>query len=364
MLERRVIRPSVSPWASPVVLVKKKNGTYRFCVDYRKLNAITKRDTYPLPRIDELLDKLAKATYFSTMDLASGYWQIAVEEASKEKTAFVTDGGHFEFNVLPFGLSNSPSTFMRCMNYALMDQTHAMAYLDDILVFSTTFSEHVKDLEMVFQRLTHLNLMLKLEKCCFFKRSVHYLGHVVSGDGIAPDEGLIEKIQQYPIPKNVKEVQSFLGLASYYRKFIRNFAKKAQPLFVLLKKSQPFNWTEEQQDSLALLKQCLVQPPILAHPDFTKSFELFTDASGYAIGAILGQDGRVIAYSSRSLKPGEKNYSTIEKEALAIVAAVKQFKHYLYGHHIKLYSDHKPLTYLFRMKDQSSRVVRDRKSVV
>ena len=363
MLENDIIKPSFSPWTSPVVMVRKKDGTMRFCIDYRKLNAATIKDTYPLPRIDEMLDKLHNSQFFTTMDLQSGFWQIEVAEEDKYKTAFSTGQGLYEFNVLPFGLTGAPPTFQRCMNIILMDASHAMVYIDDILIYSTTFEEHLKDIETVLIRLKNAGLKLKPSKCEWAKNQISFLGHIISKDGIKPDPKNTNKIAEQGPLKNVKEVQRFLGIASYYRKFIKNFAKIANPLNQLLTKGNKFNWTTECDEALSKLKAELTNPPILKFPDFNKPFLIMTDASAYAIGAVLSQNDEnekdhPIAYASRSLKPHEKNYSTIEREALALVYATKQFRHYIWSKEITLLTDHKPLQWLMSHKDTSSRLIR------
>ena len=363
MLQNNVIRPSSSPWTSPVVLVKKKDSTYRFCVDFRKLNNVTRKDTYPLPRIDDMLDRLHNAQFFTTLDLQSGYWQIPIKEEDKEKTAFSTGDGLYEFNVMPFGLTGAPATFQRCMNYLLMDVDHTMVYIDDIIIFSSNFDQHLKDIEKVLKILQKSGLKLKPSKCEWAKHEVIFLGHVVSSVGMKPDPANVEKVRNFPTPKSVKEIQRFIGLASYYRRFIKNFAFIAAPLHKLTKKGTEFIWSEIHQSSFDKLKELLISPPILRFPDMSKSFILMTDASGYAVGAVLGQKDEsekdhVIAYASRGLKPHEKNYSTIEKELLAIVFGTKQFKHYIWSRKILLLTDHQPLQWLKGHADPTSRLVR------
>ena len=364
MLEQGVVKPSSSPWSSPVVLVKKKDGSWRFCVDYRKLNAATHRDAYPLPRIDATLDSLAGSTYFTTLDLASGYWQVEIEEQDKEKTAFSTPNGHFEFNVMPFGLTNAPATFQRLMECVLAGLTgsQCLIYLDDIVIFSKDFTEHIERLEKVFQALNEAGLTLRPSKCHFAQREVNYLGHIVSATGVKPDPCKTEAVSSYPVPKNAKELRQFLGLANYYRRFIANDARIAGPLHKLLTKENNFQWDLKCQHAFEDLKHHLVSPPILAFPDFEQEFILHTDASDSAIGGVLSQNQegkeRVIAYWSRQLQKAERNYSTIEKEALAAVAATKEFYPYLYGFHFKLVTDHNPLTSLRGLKDIGGRLSR------
>ena len=365
MLNQGVIRPSNSPWASPVVLVRKKDGTWRFCIDFRKLNSVTHRDAYPLPRIDATLDSLAGAKFFTTLDLASGYWQVELEEEDKEKTAFTTPQGLFEFNVMPFGLTNAPATFQRLMECVLAGLTpeHSLIYLDDIIIFSATFQEHLNRLRGVLDRLLRAGLRLKTSKCQFARKEVRYLGHIVSEHGIYPDPQKIEAVEKLPAPRSTKELRQFLGLSNYYRRFICDYAKVAEPLYKLTRKSSlPFNWTSSCQEAFSLLKQLLTTAPILAYPDFTLPFVLHTDASDIAVGAVLSQiqNGRehVIAYSSRQLTKAERGYSTIEKEALAAVSAIKEFYPYLYGFTFELVTDHNPLTSLKALKDVGGRLNR------
>ena len=364
MLDKGIIVPSKSPWSFPVVLVKKKSGETRFCVDYRKLNKITKKDCYPLPRIDEILDILHTKKYFSTLDLASGFWQIEVEPKDQEKTAFVVENDLFHFRKLPFGLCNSPSTFMRAMNYIFDDLIGRILYifLDDIIITSSTFEEHLENLEKVFDRLRKAGLKLKPNKCHFLQKEIEFLGHKVSERGIAPDDSKIEKIRDFPTPRNAKEVKSFLGLSGYYRRFIKGYATISHPLTELTSLKTQFKWGENEQRSFDLLRTCLTTKPILAFPDFSKPFAIFTDASDTGIGAILSQtlenNERVIAYASRHLNAAERNYATVEKEALAIVFAVKKFNAYIHGHETKIVTDHAPLKWLMKVKDTNPKLTR------
>jgi hypothetical protein len=285
MLKNNIIRPSRSPWASPVVLVSKKDGSIRFCVDYRKLNNITTRDVYPLPRIDDTLTYLRTAKFFSTMDLASGYWQVPVAEQDIEKTAFITESGLYEFLVMPYGLTNGPPTFQRLMDMVLagLKWSILLIYLDDIVVFSATFKQHIEDLRAVLQRLRDASLKLKLSKCHFFVKEIQYLGYVISENGISPDPKKIEAIKKMQEPRNKKELRSFLGLCSYYRQFIHQFAALCEPLYSLTHENTKYLMEEIHRERFNLLKTRLSNPPILCHPNFKQPFIIQTDASGYGL---------------------------------------------------------------------------------
>ena len=372
MEAHNIIRESTSPYAAPVVMVPKKGGELRFCIDYRQLNKATVKDRYPLPRIDDTIDALYGAKYFSTLDLFSGYWQIEIEESDKHKTAFICEYGQYEFNRMPFGLTNAPGTFQRLMNKIMKPVLYesALVYLDDIIVFSKTIEDHIKHLETVFKILAEAGLKLKLKKCDFFKEEINYLGHVVSRNGVTPNAAKVEAIANYPEPTNAKELSSFLGLASYYRKFIRAFAEKAHPLTKLTRKSEKWTWGDEQRDAFNCIKTCLVSKPILGYPNFTRAFIIYTDASGFGIGAVLAQKQGpphsddsddhevVIAYSSKHLNDREAKWSTTEKEAYAIVHAINVFKPYLYGRKFTVITDHRPLEWLMSKTEPAGRLAR------
>ena len=366
MLARGVIQPSASAWSSPIVLVPKKNGDLRFCVDYRRLNKVTRKDVYPLPRIDDILDTLGGTRYFSSLDLCSGYWQIELDPESRPKSAFVTHRGLHEFVRLPFGLCNGPSTFQRLMEIVLsgLAWKNCFVYIDDVLVCSQTFDDHLAHLQQVFDRLRSANLRLNAKKCVLLKDEVHYLGHVVSQAGIYPSSSNVTKVKDYPTPADVSQVRQFLGLASYYRRFIKNFSKIAAPLNALLRKDVSFEWNDACEQSFVELKNCLTSAPVLAYPRFDVNvrFILETDASAQGLGAVLSQtqsDGKVhpIAYASRSLNVHEKNYSATELETLGLVWASRLFRPYLLGHKCVVYTDHAACTSLLDGSHPSAKLV-------
>ena len=310
MQEMGVIQPSNSPWASPIVLVRKKDGSLRFCIDYRKLNAVTKADTFPLPRIDDLLDQLGKSKYFSTLDLAAGYWQIPVHPDSQEKTAFVTHRGLYQFRVMPFGLRNAPAAFQRLMQHVLMDLNpdedppFVDMYLDDVLIFSESLEEHIYHLHLVMDCLIDAGLKLNPSECHFVQKEVQYLGHIITPLGLKLNPECVAAVQDFPVPQNVKQVRQFVGLASYYRRFIPAFAKIAQPLHDLTRKGAVFEWTPQCQAAFDTLRLKLVEAPLLAYPDFEKDSVLETDASIKGLGAVLSQkqqDGRFHPHHRRKI---------------------------------------------------------------
>ena len=369
MLEDGIIRHSASPWNAPLLVVPKKtdnegNRKYRVVVDYRKLNEVTIGDSFPLPNITDILDQLGKAQYFTTLDLASGYHQIPMDERDKCKTAFSTPQGHFEFNRMPFGLKNAPATFQRAMNAALigLQGIDCFVYLDDIVIYGASLREHNTRLKKILDTLRKYNLKLQPEKCAFLRKEVGFLGHIITPEGIKPDPEKTRAVKEFPIPTKLKELQAFLGLAGYYRRFIPGYSKIAKPLSSITSSKVEFIWTAEQQNAFDTLKEALTSAPLLIYPDFTMEFVVTTDASDVAIGAILSQgkigEDKPIAYASRVLNKAERNYSTTEKELLAIVWAVKHFRPYVYGTPFKVITDHKALTWLFRVQDPGSRLIR------
>ena len=364
MLSGDVIEKSFSPWSSPIVLVKKKDGTMRCCIDYRLVNKLTVKDCFPLPRVDDCLDSLYGANWFSTLDLCSGYWQVEVAPEDRPKTAFVTRSGLYQFKTLPFGLCNATATFQRLMELVMsgLQWKVCLIYLDDIIVYGSTFKQELERLKEVFSRLRKANLKLKVKKCELFRKSVNFLGHVVTSEGITADPSKIEAVKSWPEPKNLSEVRSFLGLCSYYRKFIKGFADIARPLHKLTEKGKAFQWSDECSRSFAQLKEHLTSSPILAYPDEKSVFILDTDASDAAIGSVLSQaqdnTERVIAYASRTLSKAERKYCVTRKELLAVVNFVKHFKHYLYGRKFIVRTDHGSLQWLLNFKSPEGQMAR------
>ncbi|UYV63094.1 hypothetical protein LAZ67_2003108, partial [Cordylochernes scorpioides] len=364
MLKEGIIRPSSSPWSFPVILVKKRDGKFRFCVDYRKLNEVTVKDVYPIPRIDDVMDTLQGSKYFSAIDLRSGYWQVEIEEKDKEKTAFTTTHGLYEFNVMPFGLCNAPATFERNMDNVLgnLRWQICLCYLDDVIIYSSDFPTHLKRLEAVSKCFSESNLKLNDKKCRFAFEELEILGHITNQQGIKPAEYNIKAVRDLPHPKKVKEVQSFLGMCSYYRKFIKDFSLIADPLTGLIRKNAQFTWTEKQEEAFQNLKKALINPPILGHFDPNAATYIHTDASNYGLGATLVQiicgEEKVISYLSRTLSKAEQNYSTTEKECLAVVWAISKLRPYLYGRHFKIITDHHALCWLKNLKDPTGRLAR------
>ena len=357
MLEQRVIEPACSPWDSNVVLVRKKDGTFRCCVDYRQLNSVTVKDAYPLPKVSDSLDAMSGAEFFSVFDMRSSYHQVQVQESDRDKTAFICPRGQFRFRMMPFGLCNAPGTFQRLMDLILsgLNLEICLVYLDDIIIFSQTLEEHFERLETVFHRLVQAGLKLKPEKCVLLQKSVKFLGHVVSKDGVATDPDKTRAVADWPVPTSVSEVRSFLGLCGYYRRFVRDFATIAAPLNALTRKNAKFVWSSDAQRSFEALKVALTSPPVLAMPQDQGEFILDTDAAQASIGAVLSQvqagEERVVAYASRTLDRREQNYCVLRRELLAIVFFLKHYKQYLLGREFRVRTDHAALTWLRKTPD-------------
>ncbi|XP_073670965.1 uncharacterized protein [Paramisgurnus dabryanus] len=365
MLRDGIVEPSHSSWASPVVMVPKKDGKLRFCVDYRKINAITESDAYPIPNISEILESLSGASIFSSIDLNSGYWQVNMDPNSKAQTAFIVSAGLYHFNTMPFGLKNAPATFQRLMEKVLEDLRSKICfvYIDDIIIYSSTESQHLQDLQSVLQRLENAGLTINLKKCKFCLSEITFLGHVVSAKGITADLSKVEAIRNFPVPRNLKEVQRFLGLAGWYHRFVQDFSKIAEPLNTLKKKGQMFNWSPQCQQAFDQLKANLITPPVLGHPDLQVPFIIYTDASDAGLGAILTQrkdpnNEVVISYASRTLNRAEVNYSATEKECLAVVWALEKWQHYIEHKLFTVVTDHAALQWVMGSTKANSRLIR------
>jgi hypothetical protein len=368
MLKKGVIEPSSSPWSAPSILVPKKSPDgrpkWRFCVDYRALNKVTQFDTYPLPVFEETVSTLHGSRYFSVLDCYSGFWQLKLAEEDKMKTAFSVPSGHYQFLRLPYGLANSPASFQRLMDLVLRDLigTEVYVFIDDVIVYGNTIEGHARMLSHVLERFDKANLQLQPGKCVFAQPQVEYLGYIISRDGIRASPDKTKAVKNYPIPKNVKDARSFLGLASFYRRLVPKFAQMAKPITELLRKDAPFVWTERQQTAFEALKGALCSEQVLAYPNFNSQFILTTDASKTAVAAILSQvqDGveRPISFASRQLNPVETRYSASEMEMLAVTWGTRHFRCYLYGKQFVLRTDHAALKYMHNFAGNNSRLLR------
>lgn len=365
MIEKDVIEPSNSPWSSPVVLVKKKNKKYRFCIDFRKINEVSEKDAYPLPQVNATLDKLRNVKYISTIDLENGYWQVPLDEKSKPITAFTVPGrGLFQFKVMPFGLHSASATFQRFLNTIIGPdlEPFVFVYLDDIIVIGRTLTEHMEKLREVFKRLRESQLKINTEKSKFLETRLVYLGHVVDNYGIHTDVEKVRAIDELKTPTNIKEVRQFIGMVSWYRRFIPNCSELTKPLTFLLQKKKKWRWGDKEQDAYDQLKVKLKTAPVLAPPDFEKPFTLQTDASNEGLGAVLTQERggqeHVIAYASRSLNKSEINYTVTEKECLAVVWGIQKMRPYLEGYSFNVITDHQSLKWLTTLESPTGRVAR------
>eukprot|EP00731_Ephydatia_muelleri_P001970 Em0001g1970a len=366
MLEAGIIEPSTSDWCAPIVPVKKKDGTLRLCVDYRRLNAVSESDAYPMPRVDDLIDRLGGVSYITTMDLTRGYWQVPVSPDDKHKTAFAAPSGLFQFTRMPFGLKGAPATFQRLVDRVLQGlEEFSGAYIDDIIVFSKLWTDHVRHLQAVLGRLQLAGLTVKISKCHFGVTACSYLGFVVGGGLVKPEPSKVQAVLNFPTPTDKTGVRAFLGLTGYYRRFIPDFASLAAPLTDLTRKCAPMrvSWSNECEQAFKSLKGCLCSDPVLRSPNFEKQFILQTDASNRGIGAVLNQcdeEGQEhpVAYYSRKLLPREERYSTVEKECLAIKEAIHHFRTYLLGRQFKVETDHQALVWMDRLKDTNARLTR------
>lgn len=368
MLKLGVIRPSRSPWSSPVLIVTKKDGTGRFCLDSRKINNVTIRDSYPLPYISRILDKLGGARYVSSIDLSKAFWQIALDKDSCQKTAFVVPGrGLFEFTRMPFGLKNAPSELQRLADALFGPEfdENAFCYLDDLILVSEDLQSHFKLLNRVYERLRDAGLTINLKKSEFCKAELKYLGYMVDSQGLRTDPIKIESIQNFPVPKNAKQIRAFIGLCGYFRRFIKGFSSIAAPLTKLTGSKNGisnFAWSPEAETAFGDLKKALTSAPVLSCPDFTKPFAIHCDASSAGIGGVLIQtiDGleHPIAYYSRCLNTHERNYGITERELLAVLDSVTHFRPYIEGAHFKVVTDHSSLKWLGSLSNPSGRLAR------
>jgi len=357
LLDKGLIRPSASPWGAPVLFVKKRDGSFRMCIDYRKLNQVTVKNKYPLSRIDDLFNQLQSARVFSKIDLRSGYHQLRIKAEDISKTAFRTRYGHYEFLVMPFGLTNAPAVFMDLMNRVFrpyLDQ-FVIVFIDDVLIYSPDASSHREHLRVVLELLRTHQLYAKFSKCEFWLDSVHFLGHVISGKGVAVDPSKVQTVLNWHAPCSPSKIRSFLGLAGYYRRFIQDFSVLASPLTQLTRKDVKFVWSEQCEQSFQELKARLTSAPVLSLPCGSGGFVVYADASKLGLGFVLMQHGKVIAYAFRQLKDHELNYPTHDLELAAVVHALKIWRHYLYGEKFEVFTDHKSLKYIFSQKDLNMR---------
>ncbi|GJX59334.1 hypothetical protein Tco_0290724 [Tanacetum coccineum] len=355
--DKGLIRPSSSPWGAPVLFVKKKDGSFRMCIDYRELNKLTVKNRYPLPRIDDLFDQLQGSSVYSKIDLRSGYHQLRVREEDISKTAFRTRYRHYEFQVMPFGLTNAPAVFMDLMDRVCKPylDKFVIIFIDDILIYSKNKKEHEEHLKLILELLKKEELYAKFSKCEFWIPKVQFLGHVIDSKGIHVDPTKIESVKDWASPKTPTEIRQFLGLAGYYRRFIEGFSKIAKPMTKLTQKKVKFVWGDKQEAAFQLLKQKLCSAPILALPEGSEDFIAYCDASKKGLGAVLMQREKVISYASRQLKIHEKNYTTHDLELGAVVFALKIWRHYLYGTKCTVFTDHKSLQHILDQKELNMR---------
>jgi transposase InsO family protein len=365
MLKLNIVEPSKSPWSSPIVLLDKPDGSKRFCINFKALNAVSKPDAYPLPKVTHILDRLRDARYLTSLDIKSAYWQIPLDPLSKEKTAFTVPGrGLFHFNVMPFGLHNAPATWQRFIDNVLGPEleVHVFVYLDDIVIVTAEFEKHLEVLDAVLRRLNEAKVTLNLAKCNFCRPQLKYLGYVVDSQGLRVDPEKVESVLKIPAPKNSKEVRQFVGTASWYRRFIPDFSTRLYPLTKMLKKGKRFIWTEEAQKAFEDIRSCLIKSPILTCPNFDKPFTISCDASGVGLGAILSQESEkgeaVVAYASRTLTRSEQKYSATERECLAVIWAIEKFRPYIEGTRFTVVTDHYSLLWLLKLKDPQGRLAR------
>ena len=360
LLDAGLIQPSRALYGAPMLFQKKQDGSLRMCIDYRALNKATIKNKYPIPLAAELFDRLSKATYFTKLDLRSGYWQVRIAEGDEGKTTCVTRYGTYEFLVMPFGLTNAPATFCNLMNDVLFEYIDAffVVYLDDIVIYSQSLREHEKHMSLVFQRLRENRLFVKKEKCEFAQRQITFLGHKISEGLIKMDENKVRAIREWSEPSKLKELRSFLGLANYYRRFIKGYSKIVAPLTDLLKNDQVWQWNLECQAAFDELKGAISSEQVLRLPNLELPFEVQTDASDKALGGVLVQEGHPVAFESRKLNGAERRYITHEKEMTAVIHCLHQWRHYLLGSIFTVVTDNVANTFFTSQKKLSAKQAR------
>lgn len=352
MIDMDVVEPSNSPWRAPVVIVRKPNGKDRFCIDSRAVNAVTIRDAYPLPSVSEALDKLSEANFITTIDLKDAFWQIPLKKSARQKTAFYVPGkGLWQMKVVGFGFRNSAQAMQRLMDAVFGDRF--FPYVDDLVITTKTFDEHIEALKYVYERLVFANLTINFDKCKFCRPELKYLGYIVNRNGLRTDPEKVQIICEFPRPKNTTEVKRFIGLISWYRRFIKNFATIAAPIHNLLKgreKGKPIQWNPKAENSFKILKEKLVTSPILSPPNFSLGFSIHCDASNAGISAVLcqGVDEKPVVFASRKYRNNEAKYSVTERECLAALFGLEKFRPYIEGYHFKIITDHSALLWLLK----------------
>ena len=363
MLENKLIRPSNSPWSSPVVLVDKGHRQFRLCFDYRKLNSVTKTDSYPIPRVDDCIDQVGSAKFISKFDMLKGYWQVGLTDRAREVSAFITKNGLYECLVMPFGMKNAAGTFQRLMNRVICNLEGCVVYIDDIVIYSDDWNTHIDRIRSLFERLKEAGLVVNLNKCEWAQAKVIYLGHEIGYGKVAPKDSNVSAILNFSVPTSRREVRRFLGMSGYYRRFIKNYSDLTCPLTNLLKNTK-FHWEKECDEAMNKVKGILTNFPILRTPDYSKPFVLAVDASDLGVGAVLLQEyegiEHPISYFSKKLNECQKRYSTIEKEALSLLMALQHFEVYVSSGNlpVKVKTDHNPLVFINKFKNKNQRLTR------
>jgi len=365
MLQHGIVEPSESEWSSPCVLVPKADGSYRFCTDFRKVNAVTKSDSFPLPRVEDCIDSIGRSHFITKFDLLKGYWQVPLTERAREISAFATPDGLYHYTVMPFGMKNAPATFQRMINRVIGGLEGCRAYIDDVILYNDDWGKHVKQLREFLCRLREAKLTVNLVKTEFCHARVEFLGHVVGHGSISPVAAKVEAIATFPVPTDQRQLIRFLGMAGYYRKFCHNFSTIAEPLTALLKKGKSFHWSPECNSAFEKIRLILLSSPVLRAPDFQKPFKLFVDASDVGVGAVLLQEDpsgvdHPVCYYSKKLDCHQRNYSTSEKETLALLLSLQHFEVYVGSTTtpVKVFTDHNPLVFINKMKNRNQRLIR------